>query len=112
MTDHTKRTKHLTLITGAERNGQALNLTEMLAKAILDTACTNTAAGKTWMNEYFKMLSKQSRKEGDQNSRATKSLCQFGDTHEEKGSSEIVIPVLICNKKMKVSVDVVDSNIP
>ena len=31
-------------------------------------------------------------------------MCQFGEKHEEKGSLDTYIPVLIFNKKMKVSV--------
>ena len=60
---------HLTLISGAERNGQAWNLIEVLVKAILDTACSNIAVEKAWMNEYLKMLSKKCREKADKSSR-------------------------------------------
>ena len=60
---------HLTLISGAERNGQAWNLIEVLVKAILDTACSNIAVEKAWMNEHLKMLHKKCREKADKSSR-------------------------------------------
>ena len=73
---------HLTLISGAEKNGQAWDLIEVLVKAILDTACSNIAVEKAWMNEYLKMLSKKCREKAQKSSRVqiivSSCLCSWG----------------------------------
>ena len=105
-------TVHLTLISATERSGRSQNMMDTLGRAILDTACTKTVAGKQWMNEYVKMLGEKERNLIEKTARASKSLYRFGDGDEQRGLQEVDIPVLIGSKRMKIAVDIVDANIP
>jgi hypothetical protein len=84
---------------------------DTLGRAILDTACTKTVAGKQWMNEYVKMLGEKERNLIEKTARASKSLYRFGDGDEQRGLHEVDIPVLMGSKIIKIAVGVVDANI-
>ena len=86
-------TVHLTLISATERSGRSQNMMDTLGRAILDTACTKTVAGKQWMNEYVKMLGEKERNLIEKTARESKSLYRFGDGDEQRGLQEVDIPV-------------------
>ena len=58
------------------------------------------------------MLSEDEMKEAKKTSKLSVLLYRFGDGRESKSLEEIVVPVSICGKNLKVAVDVVKNNIP
>ena len=101
---------NLTLVTGDFTNN--VMMVETLAKAILDTACTKTVAGQTWMNEYLSLLPTSKQDQVKSSKRSTNTLYRFGDGVETKSKYELELPINVCGKMLTISVDVVDSDIP
>ena len=87
-------------------------LAETLGKGILDSACTKTVTGKTWLIEYLSLLNDQERKAVENSSKSSSSLFQFGDGVESKSKQSLVIPVTIAGCKIDMLSDVVHAEIP
>ena len=60
-TEHAHVTIQFALITGMESKEQDAMLFEGLARAIVDSGCTKTVAGATWVEEYLALLSPEER---------------------------------------------------
>ena len=105
-------TVHITLIAGSASEEQEVMLVESLARGILDSACTKTVAGKTWMDEFLSQLDEKERKIALNSKKASSSLYRFGDGQETLSKHEITVPMRICGKKMTISVDIVEFEIP
>ena len=110
--ENANMTIHLTLVAGAGGSEQDRNLVDTLGRGILDSGCTKTVAGSDWMDEYLLMLSDCERIEAEKTCKMSNSMYRFGDGQETKSIKEITIPVFICDKRIKVPVDVVNNNIP
>ena len=107
-----KMTIHLTLIAGSASKDQEVMLVDSFARGILDSACTKTVAGKTWIEEFLALLSDNEREEVLNSKKVGSSLYRFGDGKETRSKHEMTVPMTICGKKLKLSVDVVDNGIP
>ena len=105
-------TVHITLIAGSASKEQEVMLVESLARGILDSACTKTVAGKTWMDEFVSQLGDQERKKALDSKKASSSLYRFGDGQETLSKHEITVPMSICGKNIPISVDIVEVEIP
>ena len=103
---------HLTLLTGSTTEEQHALLKKTLGKGILDTACTKTVAGQTWIDEYLQLLSETERNTVEKSATSSKTLYRFGDGIESRSKKVIRIPMNIYGKQITVEVDVVDNEIP
>ena len=107
-----KQTKevHITLFS-ARSDGKARGLVkECLGKALLDSACTKTVCGNTWLNMYLDTL------HGDDKSLVevlySDTKFRFGDGVEVTSSKLVKIPAYIGHKKVMICTDVVSNEIP
>ena len=78
--------------------------------AVLDSACTSTVCGKTWLNRYVDSLSNDDKskiinKEGHR-------VFKFGGGTRLKSEGEYELPIYLVGKQVKLHTDVVDSDIP
>ena len=101
---------HVTLLNSKMESLQGSLLNETFGKGLLDSGCSKTVAGKVWMEEFIKTLSR-----GDMNdvtNKSSKSVFRFGDGIETKSSKMMTIPVYIGTMRMLMDVDIVEHNIP
>lgn len=77
---------------------------------VLDSECTKIVAAKVWLEEYVKILSEPDKKCVEY--LATDDIFQFGDWKEDVASTKVLAPALISEKRVMISVTVVDNNIP
>ena len=105
-------TVHLTLVAGSASKEQEVMLVESLARGILDSACTKTVAGQTWIEEYLSLLSASEREAVLRSAKSSSSLYRFGDGKETRSKQELCIPMMICGEITEIAVDVVDNDIP
>ena len=107
-----KVTIHLTLVAGAGHAEQQTMVAETLGNGILDSACTKTVAGSTWVDEYLSLLSDEERLNVEKTSKPSSSLFRFGDGKESKSKKSLIIPMTIAGSQLEIEVDVVDVEIP
>ena len=77
---------------------------------MIDSACTSTVAGATWMDSYLENLSDTDRAKVT-TSTGTKK-CRFGDGDEMQSLKCVKIPVRLSSKCATLSVDIVSANVP
>ena len=85
-------------------------LMETLNKAILDSGCINTVAGREWIDNYLKCLDEKDRltvKIMEQSARF-----RFGDGEVKIAKEKMTIPAWIKGKRITIDTFVVDSSIP
>ena len=83
---------------------------ESLGMGILDSACTRTVTGETWLNVYLDTLSDSDRASVKWSKADTKF--RFGDGIEVKSVKEIEFPVIIGKKRVRIKANVVKNEIP
>ena len=98
------------LFTGNQKEEMSLLTKESLYSAVLDSGCSSTVAGKHWMSCYLESLSEDimklvKRKPGHK-------VFKFGGNEIKKSIEVVEIPCILAGKWIRLSVDVVDSNIP
>ncbi|XP_057305251.1 uncharacterized protein LOC130642182 [Hydractinia symbiolongicarpus] len=101
---------HITLFAASPDQRQYCLVGESFGRGVLDSGCTKTVAGEKWMDEYLGTLS-----ESDKNavvSNSTDSIYRFGDGKEVKATRNLIIPVILGGNKYKLSVDIVEIEIP
>ena len=74
-------------------NKQLSLVHESLEKGLLDTGCTKTVAGETWMIEFLDTLPPIDADKVKEDVGAAKF--RFGDGAEYKSNKEMIIPVVI-----------------
>ena len=89
-------------------NRESLKQNEL--NAIIDTACTRTAAGQGWLQNYLKNLDDSLLNQVE----ITKSnkVFKFGDGHQVTSLSSVKIPAKIGQKNCFINTEIVDENIP
>ena len=83
---------------------------EASGAALIDSGCSRTVCGKSWMKDYTESLSDYDRsciKEQNSNVSFT-----FGDGNSEKSIKKVKIPCYIGGKRCTIETDVVNCNIP
>ena len=83
---------------------------ESLGMGILDSACTRTVTGETWLNVYLDTLSDSDRACVKWSKADTMFI--FGDGIEVKSVKEIEFPVIIGKKRVRIKANVVKNEIP
>ena len=111
-TEHAEYMVQLTFVAGLASREQDAMMYEALARAIIDCGCTKTVAGKAWVEEFLTMLSQEERERVEKSAKKSTTMYRFGDGKETKSMKELTIPMFVCGKKILMTVEVVDSNIP
>ena len=85
-------------------------LQETLGMAILDSGCSKTVAGKTWMDSYLDQLSDKDRSVVKMFPCNTRF--RFGDGAESISNSLVNFPAVIGNTKVSIEANVVENEVP
>ena len=83
-------------------------IAKILGKGILDSACTRTVAGTSWLDQCLDAKQQNLTNKSEIES----SLFRFSDDVESHGLKKVKIPVLIGEQELLLDVDVVDNDIP
>jgi hypothetical protein len=78
--------------------------------AVLDSACSSTVCGKTWLQSYLSSLKDSDR--GKVLRREGHKVFKYGCGTRLKSEGKYVLPVWMVGKPVTVRTDVVDSDIP
>ena len=78
--------------------------------AILDSACSSTVCGRSWINGYINSLNEGDRKKIGQT--VGERTFKFGGGTRLKSTAEYSLPAVIAGKEVTINTDVVDSDIP
>ena len=101
---------HITLFNGKSDTDMAGLVGECFGKALLDSACTKTVCGETWMRVYLETLDDSDLKLVETVHSDTKF--RFGDGIEIESLRLMKIPATIGDKRVIICTDVVSSDIP
>ena len=85
-------------------------LGETLNKAILDSGCINTVAGRIWIDNFLSCLDEKHLSEVK--IRKESARFRFGDGDVQNATEKYTIPAWIKGKKITISVFIVECTIP
>ena len=100
---------HIALFNGNSGGHMKGLVRECLGKALLDSACTKTVCGNTWLNMYLDTLQEQDKALVRVVHSDTKF--RFGDGVEVTSSRLVEFPALIGHKRVMISTDVVSNRL-
>ena len=100
---------HITLFNGKSDEDMAGLVGECFGKALLDSACTKTVCGETWMKVYLDTLDENDMKLVETLHSDSKFI--YGDGIEVKSTQLMKIPATIGKKKLMIKIDVVRNDI-
>ena len=83
---------------------------ESFGMALLDSGCTRTVTGKSWLNAYIESLpdnDKQSVKYSED-----KSKFRFGDGKEVMSEATVQIPAYLARQRVMINTSLVENRIP
>ncbi|CAG2191491.1 unnamed protein product [Mytilus edulis] len=98
------------LFTGNKSQEALVLLTESANSAILDSACTSTVAGETWMKCYLDSLDSSIREKVVEN--PSETLFKFGGGTVLQSTKKVTFPCAIAGVECEIQADVVTSDIP
>ena len=78
--------------------------------AVLDSACSSTVCGDSWINNYIQSLDKDDRQKVKQTE--GQRMFKFGGGRCLKSKGEYSLPAVTAGKKVMIKTDVVESDIP
>ena len=78
--------------------------------AVLDSACSSTVCGDSWLNNYIESLDKNDRQKVKQTK--GQRVFKFGGGTCLQSKGEYSLPVVIAGKEATINTDVVESDIP
>ena len=78
--------------------------------AVLDSACSSTVCGESWLKEYMSSLDENIKgrviqKEGNR-------VFKFGGGTKLKSKGEFTLPAIMAGKNVQIKTDIVESDIP
>ena len=94
----------IALIAGSRLLKEAFNF------AILDTACTGSICGQTWLDRYLHCLPEKKRKLVVLQDSNTSIM--FGDMKKQSADFKVVLPIEIAGRLCNLAADVVSSDLP
>ena len=98
------------LFTGNKQQETQVLMSEALGAAILDSACSSTVAGQSWMTCYLDMLEEERKM--DVTRSKSNAVFRFGGGERLKSMEKVTIPCEIAGVRCKLTTDVVDRDIP
>ena len=85
-------------------------MSETLDKAVLDSGCTKSCAGKRWFTSYCESLSDDELNQIQ--TQETQSVFRFGDSPPVVASEKVLLPIKLGNKDILLETEIVPSDIP
>ena len=85
-------------------------LKEAIGHCVVDSGCSRTVCGELWLSSYLDSLSTRDRE--NVLSRPSYYNFKFGVGKVYRSSQEVTIPIYIQGRKLKISTQVVEANIP
>lgn len=98
------------LFTGNKVQETLILLNESANSAVLDSACTSTVAGETWMNCYMDSLDLNVRDKVVE--QPSDTLFKFGGGTVLQSTKQVIFPCVIAGTECEIKADVVKSDIP
>jgi len=92
---------HITLFNGKSDEHMTGLVKECIGKALLDSACTKTVCGATWLDLYMDTLSDDDKALVEVSKSDT--MFRFGDGVEVMSSKLVKLPALIGHQKVMIS---------
>ncbi|OWF53616.1 hypothetical protein KP79_PYT25470 [Mizuhopecten yessoensis] len=102
--------EHTVLFTGYHKEGITQLGSDARNCAVLDSACSSTVCGNTWLQTYLDSLGEDDRSKVV--SQTGHRIFKFGGGTKLKSDGEYELPMCIVGKQVTVKTDVVDSDIP
>ena len=99
---------HITLLNADQQMSMLVH--ESLGMGVLDSACTKTVTGETWLNAFIDTMTDKDKSLVEYSSSDTKF--KFGDGVEVIANKKVKFPVLIGRKKLSIESCVVNNEIP
>ena len=87
-------------------------LAETFNFAILDSGCTKTVCGKSWMNVYRQSLSLEENEKIDKSMVSSDRSFKFGDGLLSKSVGKVKVPAKLSGAKVLIETDIVEQEIP
>ena len=84
---------HITLLSSKPDSVQKNLVIESLGKGVLDSGCSKTVAGQTWINEFIGTLPEKDRMEVKES--PSVSAFRFGDGVKSRSSKKDTLPVIV-----------------
>ena len=101
---------HITLLSSKPDSSQKSLLLESFGKGVLDSGCSKTVAGSTWVDEFTKTLSADKLQKVKEY--PSSSVFRFGDGVEAVSTKKVTLPIDVGMYQMDLDVEVVKSEIP
>ena len=101
---------YITLFNAKPDKVMSALITESLGMAVLDSACTKTVTGGTWLNLFIDTLTEEDKKLV--NIRPSDINFRFGDGIEVNSTEIARFPVVIGRKKVMIETNIVSNDIP
>ncbi|CAG2239162.1 unnamed protein product [Mytilus edulis] len=106
----TEEEEHAVLFTGYQKQDIKQLGNDARNCAVLDSACSSTVCGKTWLNSYLYSLNEEDREKVV--NRSGHKVFKFGGGTRLKSVGEYDLPICMVGEQVKLKTDVVDSDIP
>ena len=100
----------IALFTGSSTINSIYLTQEAKNCAILDTACTATVCGRTWINTYLSTLDKKDVAKVSKSD--SNKIFKFGAGEPLKSISTVKFPAVIAGTPVSISTEVVESDVP
>ena len=85
-------------------------MSETLDKAVVDSGCTKSCAGRRWYTAYCDSITKE---EVDQiQTQESQSVFRFGDSPPVVASEKVLLPIQIGNVNLLLETEIVSSDVP
>ena len=78
--------------------------------AVLDSGATKTVCGRNWYNTFIESLSDEDVAQVEPS--PVRNAYRFGDGNKVIAAETVTIPVVLGNKKVGISTDIVEKDIP
>ena len=98
---------HITLLAA---NPHVTLLSETFGHMILDSGCSKTVAGESWLNEFIHTLTEKDKAAISE--KKSSSIFRFGDGVENVSLKVVTIPIYIGKLRILLDVEIVDKKIP
>ncbi len=102
--------EHAVLFTGHDTNEIRRLGADARNCAVLDSACSSTVCGSSWMKTYMESLDQTDRQKVCQSE--GQRVFKFGGGTCLKSKGEFIIPAVVAGKAVTIKTDVVESDIP
>ena len=83
---------------------------ETFNHAVLDSGCTKTVCGESWLNNYIDTISADDKQKVVESKSDTK--LKFGDGNTVQAIKEVKIPAQIGNKEVDIHTDIINNELP